>query len=172
MSDVITAYDPPGLSDAKLAELLPTKPLLIYNNLKGNKVSVAKVKKVKGDTLEITRQGVRDGVDTYKAGATTPRTRLVPVLALIEVDLINKLEISYAALEMGARALAKDKEPTVEAPSCVGATPVETEEEAMEAVGEVLGTCSLEVPIAPLEPGVAADGGLVDFDPEVHVVPQ
>lgn len=96
------------LSGEELAKFTTMNPFIIYEE--DGKVKVAileglRTDQMRGAFFTIRKQGVRKGEKGYKAKATLDATPLVPVFALVEASLVDKMLVSPAALAIGMEAL-------------------------------------------------------------------
>jgi hypothetical protein len=103
------------LSGRQVSELATMQPLLVYEQAEDKKVKVAILNAVRSpnlpethpgpDRFSIRIQGIRKGELTYNANRTINELSLVPVLALIDAELVDRMRVSPEALALGKAAI-------------------------------------------------------------------
>jgi hypothetical protein len=95
--DIILSFD-------DITGLTGIKPLIIYEA--HGKVKTGVLEKVKPNTTFLVRgQGVRKGELGYNAKSSVNTTSLVPVIALLDVQLIESMGIDPSLLGLGAKCI-------------------------------------------------------------------
>lgn len=116
LDDTSTATDDSGiLTKDQVLELATMQPLLVYEQAEDGKVKVAVLEGVrtfhhptedsKPPRFSVRIQGVRKGELTYNAKRTINELNLVPVLALIDAELVDRMRVSPEALALGKAAI-------------------------------------------------------------------
>lgn len=121
----VPADDSGVLTKDQVLELASMQPLLVYEQAEDKKVKVAVLEGVrtfhhptasempgchsstetgKPPRFSIRLQGVRKGELTYNARRTINDLSLVPVLALIDAELVDRMRVSPEALALGKAA--------------------------------------------------------------------
>lgn len=116
LAETDTPVDDSGaLTKDQVLELASMQPLLVYEQAEDGKVKVAVLEGVrtfhhptetgKAPRLSIRIQGIRKGELTYNAKRTIDELSLVPVLALMDAKLVDRMRVSPEALALGKAAI-------------------------------------------------------------------
>lgn len=121
------------LTDEQVLEYAGMEIPIVYEQEEDGKVKVGSLVGIRPHypkpKYSVRTQGVRKGILTHKAGRTITSRPLVPVLCLMEADLVDNMGVSAEALALGKAAI-DSLNPVAVSPEFVDMVVTEYEERA------------------------------------------